>query len=419
MIFANSEDVADDDNNTKAGNDFFLGAGEEDANGDTKPKDVFFVGAREDRTGEEDTNGDAKPKGVFFEAGDSTREMTMDELVLLFHKETASLLRQAKGFDDQPVLASLMASCDAIGEQIRQGKHLDSTEGRRIIHKLIALHLRMVSCAGGVILRERGSSLPATWCGDRHGLPCKEKRAGTLMELLLYSMMLADDAMDRFVVVESDDADYVSFVGGASGDHTGEEVRNGNTNAKDVFFPAATDRIGEEVKNGDSNSKDVFFVGGGDDLTSKEVTNDAAIFGAPKDEMTLEELVLMFHKDTASILRQAKKFDDQPILASLIASCDAIGQQIRQVKHLDSPEGRLIVHKLIALHLRIVSCAGRASIHKPGASQPEMRSGDRHRLPCKKKLAGTLMEVLLYSMMLADAAMERFIVVEWDFTSYG
>ncbi|KAM0865827.1 hypothetical protein ACQ4PT_043006 [Festuca glaucescens] len=189
---------------------FFVGAGEdgtgeEAANVDTtntKAANVFFVGAGEDRTGEEDANGDTEPKDVFFGVGDSTHEMTLEELALMFQVETAMLLKSVKLFPMSPDyndnIPDLIAACDALGDQLR--KVDASPEGRTTVHhSLVALHLRIVTCAGGVEDLKVGSYMPDMWVGDRYRLPCKEKRAGTLMELLLYSMMLASAALAPFV----------------------------------------------------------------------------------------------------------------------------------------------------------------------------------------------------------------------------
>jgi hypothetical protein len=111
--------------------------------------------------------------------------------------------------------------------------------------------------------------------------------------------------------------------------------------------------------------------------------------------------------------------DDENNLASLVAACNAVGEQIHKTEIMDSPEGRTAVQSLITLHLRMVSCAGGAMVWKRGSSMPDIWSGYRHRLPCKEKRAGTMMEVLLYSMMLAEASLDRFIDVTWDFTVYG
>jgi hypothetical protein len=101
------EDVADDDEKTKAESVFFVGAAEEAAKDDTNTKaanddttntkaanvdntntkaaSVFFVGAGEDRTGEENANGNTEPKDVFFGVGDSTHEVRTSTRCLLVH----------------------------------------------------------------------------------------------------------------------------------------------------------------------------------------------------------------------------------------------------------------------------------------------------------------------------------------------
>jgi hypothetical protein len=140
--------------------------------------------------------------------------------------------------------------------------------------------------------------------------------------------------------------------------------------------------------------------------------------------MTIEELALMFQEETAALLKSVKLFPLSPdyndIIPDMIAACDALGDQLRKVD--TSPEGRTTAHRsLIALHFRIVSCAGGVENLKVGSYLPDMWVGHRCRLPCKEKRAGTLMELLLYSMMLASVALAPFVShpKQIDFRNFG
>ncbi|CAM0877453.1 unnamed protein product [Alopecurus aequalis] len=309
----------------------------------------------------------------------------------MFQKETAILLKEVKQFPmdkEDAVLESLIASCEAIGDQVKKGKLLNNSEGQRIVNSLIALHLRIVSCAGGVALHNPGSYLPEMSVGHRHRLPPKGKLAGSPMELLLYSRLLAGAALRPYVSAAP------------VWDFTGVEATDLGQGDDHPYVIAAPERIKDDDDHRTGEEK---------------AENDD-----PR-EMSVEELVRMFQSETAILLKDVKRFpmdDDETVLDSLVASCEAIGDEIKKGKILASrPEGQRIVNTLIALHLRIVSCVGTVELLKPGSYLPDMWAGNRHRLPRKAKRAGTMMEVLLYSRMLAGAALAPYVSPPvWDFT---
>ncbi|EMS55651.1 hypothetical protein TRIUR3_26881 [Triticum urartu] len=82
--------------------------------------------------------------------------------------------------------------------------------------------------------------------------------------------------------------------------------------------------------------------------------------------------------------------------------------------------GRCVAHLMVGLHLRVVAWAGNIDGVKPDHYLPGfLTTGQRYRLPSKNKRAGTLMELLLYSMMMASHAINPFLPEQvFDFTDY-
>ena len=140
--------------------------------------------------------------------------------------------------------------------------------------------------------------------------------------------------------------------------------------------------------------------------------------------MTLYELVMICDKETGRLLDRARPpLDKLHGLEILKESHQLIKEEMRKLEMQDVPVpggGRRVAHLMVGLHLRVVAWAGNIDGVKPPHYLPGfLTTGQRYRLPRKSKRAGTLMELLLYSMMMASRAINPFLPKQvFDFTDY-
>ena len=140
--------------------------------------------------------------------------------------------------------------------------------------------------------------------------------------------------------------------------------------------------------------------------------------------MTLYELVMICHDETGRLLNRGRPpLDKLHGLNILKESHQLIKEEMRELEMQDVPVpggGRRFGHLMVGLHLRVVAWAGNIEGVKPHHYLPGfLRTEERYRLPSKSKLAGTLMELLLYSMMMASRALTPFLPEQvFDFTDY-
>ncbi|KAM3279575.1 hypothetical protein ACQJBY_046754 [Aegilops geniculata] len=208
---------------------------------------------------------------------------------------------------------------------------------------------------------------------------------------------------------------------------------NDDKDADGVIFvvPAGSNDMdaGDEEKDrvlvtGRQEDKDRVVVTGGE----QEKAGELYRFGNREvfiPEMTLYELVMICDKETGRLLNRASPpLDKLHGLDILKESHQLIKEEMRKLETQDNVPvpgaGRCVAHRMVGLHLRVVAWAGRVEGLKPHHYLPGfLRTEERYRLPSKSKLAGTLMELLLYSMMLASNAITPFLPEQvFDFTNY-
>ncbi|XP_044386013.1 uncharacterized protein [Triticum aestivum] len=219
------------------------------------------------------------------------------------------------------------------------------------------------------------------------------------------------------------DAEAVVLTGGDVEDRV---VFTGGEEDKDrVVVTGVEEDKDRVVVTGGQEDKDRVVVTGGQEEKAGELYRfgNREVFIA---EMTLYELVMICHDETGRLLNRARPpLDKLHGLDILNESHHLIKEEMRKLETQDVPVpvpggGRRVAHLMVGLHLRVVAWAGNIDGVKPHHYLPGfLTTGQRYRLPSKKKRTGTLMELLLYSMMMASNAINPFLPEQvFDFTDY-
>ncbi|XP_048528043.1 uncharacterized protein LOC125507533 [Triticum urartu] len=218
------------------------------------------------------------------------------------------------------------------------------------------------------------------------------------------------------------DADAVVLTGGE--EEKDRVVVTGGEEDKDrVVITGGQEDKDHVVVTGGPEDKDRVVVTGGEEEKAGELYR----FGNREvfiPEMTLYELLMICDKETSRLLNRARpRLDKLHGLNILKESHQLIKDEMRKLEMQDAPVpggGRRVAHLMVGLHLRVVAWAGKVEGLQPHHYLPGfLRTEERYRLPSKSKLAGTLMELLLYSMMMASNAITPFLPEQvFDFTNY-